>query len=275
MFDIVVHRLLRIPYILNVHYIQRPQGAKKTVLFIHGIGSSGDEWSKVIDGLPDNIQIITIDLLGFGDSPKPKWPIYNAKTQTNALLATLLKLAVHNRLIIVGHSLGALVAVEVAKRYPLLVESMVLCSPPFYNINNKSKRFLPSNNHALRKIYMLAKNKPDRFLQLSAFAMKYNLVNESFNVTNDNVDSFMAALEAMIINQTSYDDALNLKVPTTVIRGALDPLVIGKNIRAIERFNPNVRSRVIIASHEVRGLFVVAVVNAIKHELQSANKRVI
>lgn len=267
MFDTLIHRFLRIPYTLHVDYVHRPKNPRATVLFLHGIGNSGAAWSEVIKAMPDDIQVITIDLLGFGNSPKPKWPVYNAKAQARAALATLFKLRVHSRIILVGHSLGALVAVEMARRYPVLIRSMVLCSPPFYNVTDTSKHFLPSNDRTLRRMYNLAKDKPDQFLQITAFAMKYNLINESFNVTTENIDSYMATLESMIINQTSYTDAFSIKIPTTILKGTLDPLVISKNIRAITKANKLVTAQRVIASHEIRGLFVPAVVKAIKQQL--------
>lgn len=267
MLDTLIHRWLRVPYTLHVDYVRSPKKASATVLFLHGIGSTGAAWDDVIKEMPGDIQIITIDLLGFGKSPRPKWPVYSAKTQARAVLATLFKMRVRRRLIVVGHSLGALVAVEMARRYPLLIKSMVLCSPPFYDVTDTTKRFLPSNDQTLRRIYRLAMNKPDQFLQMSAVAMKYNLINKSFNVTSENIDSYMNTLESMVINQTSYVDALHLNVPTLILRGTLDPLVVGKNIRSITKSNPLVSSRTVVASHEVKGLFVSATVKAVKQQL--------
>jgi cis-3-alkyl-4-acyloxetan-2-one decarboxylase len=270
MFDTIFHRLLRIPYTLNVRYIQKPKKSKATLLFIHGIGNSGDAWQEIIHKMPQDIEIISIDLLGFGESPKPSWSVYNAKAQANAVLATLLKIRTSRRkLIVVGHSLGALVAVEMAKRYPLLIRSLILCSPPFYNAAASKSRLLPSSEKTLRRLYTLALKNPEQFLQLSAFAMKYNLINRSFNVTSDNIESYMAALESMIINQSSFRDAFSLKVPTTIIRGTLDPFIVAKNIRAITTANPNVISKKIIAGHEIRGRYINPVVTNILNELNT------
>lgn len=267
MFDRILHRWLRIPYALNVRHNRKPKKPRATVLFIHGIGNSGEAWREVIDRLPKDIRIITIDLLGFGDSPRPTWAIYNAKTQANAVLATYLKLRITSQVIVVGHSLGALVAIEMAKRYPLLINSLILCSPPLYNTGDTKTSILPKSDRLLRKMYQSAKKRPEEFVRLSAFAMKYRLVNKSFNVTSENVDSYMAALEAAIINQTSYDDAYRLKTPAHIIKGTLDPFVVSRNLKRLVKANDNITMSSAISGHEVRGLFIPAVVKAIDERL--------
>lgn len=266
MLDTFTHRWLRVPYTLNVRHYQRPKKPQMTILFIHGIGNSGDAWNEVLVRLPSNVRVITIDLLGFGDSAKPNWAVYSAKTQARSVLATLFKLRLRSPVVVVGHSLGALVAVEMAKRYPLLVRSLILCSPPFYQ-TDEIKSLLPRSDKILRRLYTSVRNNPEQFVKLSAFAMKYNLINPSFNVTVENIDSYVAALEAMIINQTSLDDVQKLHMPITIIKGTLDPFVVGKNLRRIAKNKPNVTLKTIVAAHEVKGLFVPAVIRSIEETI--------
>ncbi len=272
MFDTLLHRWLRVPYALNVHFADRPKKPRATVLFIHGIGNSGGAWDDVIARLPKDVYVISIDLLGFGASPSPSWALYNAKTQARSVLATFLKLRVSGPVVIVGHSLGSLVAIEIAKRYPLLVKSLILCSPPLYTSVEKTS-LLPSSESLLRQLYKSAYERQDDFVKLAAVAMKYELINKSFNVTTDNIDSYMGALQAMIINQTSLRDAEKIKVPTTIIRGTLDPFIVTKNLKLLAKTNRNVKLKSVIAGHEVKGLFVSSVVKTITDNLPVAHKR--
>lgn len=266
MLDMLTHRWLRIPYTLKVRSIRRPHKSRATLLFLHGLGNTGAAWDDVIDKMPSDVRIITIDLLGFGDSPNPSWAVYDAKTQARAVLATLIKLRITTPVTIIGHSMGSLVAIEVARRYPLLVSQLVLCSPPLYS--NDQQR-LPRADDLLRQLYKTAMQKPETFLQLSAFAMRYKLINKSFNVTEDNVASYMAALSAIIINQTSLQDALKLTVPTIIVRGTLDPFVVAKNIAILAKANAHVTVKTIIAGHEVKGLYVRSVVKIILDQIQN------
>jgi pimeloyl-ACP methyl ester carboxylesterase len=277
MWDLIVHKWLRVPYTLHVTVDRKVKRPQATVVFLHGIGLSAHSWNEVIAKLPSDIRVITVDLLGFGQSPKPHWPIYSVRLQARMIIATFLRLRIKGPVILVGHSLGALVAVEIAKRYPLLVRSMVLCSPPFYKQDALTKRLIPHAENVLKDIYKAIHKNPEQFVKISQLAAKYGLVNKSFSLTNDDVHSYIGALEASIINQTSLRDAIKLKrIPMQVIHGALDTVVIGKNLKYLARHNPNATFATVVAGHEVRGLYVPVVVKAVQSAINTkkpASKR--
>jgi pimeloyl-ACP methyl ester carboxylesterase len=272
MWDRILHQFLYVPYRLHVTVDRKVKKPRATVLFIHGIGLSSDAWSDVVKKLPADIRIITIDLLGFGQSPKPSWAIYNVRLQARMIMATFFRLRISEPVILVGHSLGALVSVEIAKKYPLFVRSLILCSPPFYKQDAATKRLLPHAENILKDIYRAIHKNPEQFIKISTLAAKYGLVNKSFSLSDDDVHSYMGALEASIINQTSLQDAVNLRrVPIQLIHGRLDAVVIAKNLKYLARHNPNVTFSTVLAGHDVRGLYVPAVVKAI--EAATATKR--
>lgn len=255
MLDKFTHKFLRIPYTLHVRHNQRPRKARATVVFIHGIGNSGDAWAEVIDRMADDVHVITIDLLGFGGSKRPRWSMYDANIQAKSVALTLLRLRIKKPLIIVGHSLGSLVAIEVAKRYKSLVQDLILCSPPLYDIY-AIERGSGSLDHTLHRTYHTALKYPDQLLKLTTFATKYKLVNRSFNVTEDNIDTFIAALHGAIINQSALMDIKDIKPNTYIIRGRFDPFIVHKNLRTLADANPHIHLSTINAGHEVRGKFV-------------------
>lgn len=270
MWDTVAHKWLRVPYSLNVHTDQHGKNPKATVLFIHGIGDSGAAWEEVVAKLPNDIRIVSIDLLGFGNSKRPAWAVYSVKTQARSVLATVFKLRITHPIIIVGHSLGALVAVEIAKRYPLLVRSLILCSPPFYKPDEVKRRLIPQSDTALRRLFTLVYRHPDQFLQIATLATKFGLVNKSFSLTSENITTYMSALESSIINQTSFKDALKLKHPAHIIYGQLDPVVVAKNLRFLEANNPRIAVSSVLASHDIKGTpFVRAVTRSITAVLET------
>jgi len=256
MFDTLFHRWLRIPYKLHVHADRLPHKPTKTVVFLHGLGNSGAAWDEVVAKLPPGIRAISLDLLGFGASAKPSWAVYDVKTQARSVIVTLLRLKLQGRVVLVGHSLGGLVAVEVAKRYPLIIHSLVLCSPPFYSPQVDSNRLLQS---AFRR----AQNHPERFVKLAGLAAKYNLVNKAFSVSEDTIEPYLATLGASILTQTSLEDAKALKKPMTLLFGRIDPWVKQRNLRAVVSANPRAELKTFVAGHEVRGPYVAQVVRAI------------
>ena len=92
MFDRFIHRWLRIPYVLNLHYFSHPSRPKATILLIHGLGTSWQTWKPLEPYLPKDTRVIAIDMLGFGNSPKlPASLLLYAKRQ---LLASTLSSAI-------------------------------------------------------------------------------------------------------------------------------------------------------------------------------------
>lgn len=253
----IFHRYLNVPYTLNVHEFRSPKKPKATYVLIHGIGNTLHSWDEVVAGMPKNVRIIGIDLLGFGKSPKPDWAIYSAKTQARSVGMTLLGLRMAQRPIIVGHSLGALVSVEVARRYPLLPKRLVLCSPPFYSPKIDDKK-IGSPDDMLRTIYTIAKRYPDQLAKFSSTAVRLGLANKSLNLSEDNRASYFAALESSIINQTSLQDVAKLKLPIDIFYGAFDPVVIKKHMTELAKKNANVTVMRLNVSHEIVGGYVKA-----------------
>lgn len=253
--DTVFHRWLKIPYTLHVTEFLSPKRPKATFVLIHGIGNSAKAWEALIPLLPKNVRVIGIDLLGFGQSPHPNWALYDAKTQARSVGATLLKMRLLQQPTLVGHSLGSLVAVEVAKRYPLVIKQLILCSPPFYK-QTEEKRILLQRDEILKDLYRRAKKYPQTLESLSPLIVKLKLASRALDINAGNVASYVAALEASIVNQTSLQDAARLKLPITVLYGALDPVVIGSNIRSLAKGNSNIAAKKITTGHEIVGRYV-------------------
>jgi cis-3-alkyl-4-acyloxetan-2-one decarboxylase len=267
-FDLILHRWLRIPYALNIHHDRRPKKPIATVVLLHGIGNSGASWDDVIKKLPKNIRVITVDLLGFGNSPRPTWATYSVATQARSFIATYIKLGLSGKVILIGHSMGSLVSIEIARRYSLLVSSLVLCSPPFYVASGDNRTL--SSDKLLRDMFRLIEKRPDQLVQVSALAMKYGVINKGFNVTDSNITSYISALRTSIIHQSSLQHAKKLKLPIRIIHGLLDPLVIPANITALKNANPNVVVKQVLAGHEVNGTLALAVVKAVNQIIKAA-----
>ncbi|HEY0965336.1 MAG TPA: alpha/beta hydrolase [Candidatus Saccharimonadales bacterium] len=264
MYDKLIHKWFKIPYMLHTRTFRRVGRPKATVLFLHGIGNNGSAWQEIASRLPSDINCAAVDLLGFGESAKPEWAIYDARRQARSVLATYFRLQKSGKVIIVGHSLGALVAIEIAKRYPALVDNLILCAPPLYRADDGMR--LPRHPDAvLRRIYTQAERYPDQFFALAEFATRYRLVNKTFSVTKESLHSYIGSLRAMILNQTSLDDVLQIKMPTHIIYGSLDPLVISQNIKKAGKANANITIERVIAGHEIRGSFVGSIIRAIRH----------
>lgn len=254
--EIILHKWLRLPYTLHVRKLHRVQGSGQTILFIHGLGASGKMWQPVIDRLPAEMNIVCVDLLGFGNSPSPYWETYNAKLQARSLLRTYLKLRLRTPLIIVGHSLGSLVAIEFAKRYPLLTKKLVLCSPPIYRKPEHSSKL--SREKLLRMTYEKLLASPDVLMKIYSLGKKTK-IDPSLELNKEKLPMFAAAMRSSIINQSAIDDIALLKKPVHLIHGALDPVVIKSNLVRIQKTSPNITLQTVAASHPLNDAYVKAI----------------
>lgn len=260
MFDTLIHKWLSVPYRLHVKKRKAATRPRATIVFLHGIGNKGESWDDIISQLPQDVTAITVDLLGFGNSPRPIWAKYDVRTQARAVITTLIGLHIRGRVTIVGHSLGSLVAIEVTKRYPAIVKSLLLCSPPLYDTEKDKIRLVTAALGQIRR-------NPERFVKLVAIAKKYKLANKSFSVTDENVHSYMETLQASILTQTSLSDAVGIRKPIVMIYGSADPWVKKRNLTSVVNGNSHASLVTIRAGHEVRGPYGKVVVREINRSI--------
>ena len=102
----------------------RVMGAGPALLLIHGIGDSSETWLPVMDRLARHHTVIAPDLLGHGDSAKPRAD-YSVAAYANGMRDLLDVLGV-DRATVVGHSLGGGVAAQFAYQFPERCERLVL-----------------------------------------------------------------------------------------------------------------------------------------------------
>lgn len=117
-------------------------GREPTLVFLHGLGGTRRYWSAVTATLPTlGHRAILVDLLGFGDSPKP-WFRYTVDRHIDALHACLGALG---EICIVGHSMGAALALHYTARHPQQVRGLCLISVPHYGGLDNAARWLRRN----------------------------------------------------------------------------------------------------------------------------------
>jgi pimeloyl-ACP methyl ester carboxylesterase len=108
---------------------QRGQAARRTVLFLHGIPTTGYLWHDVVRDLEGSYRCVVPDLVGLGDSESPSdKTAYGLGEQAQTMLALLDHLGV-DRATVVGHDIGGTIAVEMAGLAPDRVEALALLTP--------------------------------------------------------------------------------------------------------------------------------------------------
>ena len=266
------HRILRLPIRLHVASDNRRRRPALTVIFLHGISANSATWRSTIRQLQresglENLRLITLDLLGFGKSLQADWLDYDYATYDSALRATLKHLKIHSPYILVGHSMGALIAANFAAATshattntkttsipsPLAPPShLILVSPPVLMVNDLAR--LPDQIYArsYRTLTRLATAEP-AIEVIANFIQRFTSFRSQYLKT----PAFAKSMENIILSPTNYRTFTSLKTPTLIIHGRFDPLVMRSNLKRA-------------AAHNSRHLRYVGVMG--QHDI-SVNKR--
>ncbi len=111
--------------ILHGHRVSyRTAGKGPVILLIHGITGDSRQWNQIIPQLADRYTVLAPDLLGHGQSAKPRGD-YSLGAYAVSLRDLLIVLG-HRRATVVGHSLGGGIAMQFSYEYPVFCERLVL-----------------------------------------------------------------------------------------------------------------------------------------------------
>lgn len=142
------------------HYKEEPRSlangletAKEDVLFIHGFISSSSFWTETVfphfsDATKSRYRLIAVDLLGFGRSPKPADSLYTLREHVDMIEKSILERYKVKSFHIVAHSLGSILALALAVKYPDNVKSLTLLSPPYFPVPKGEQ----GTQYVLRKV---------------------------------------------------------------------------------------------------------------------------
>jgi pimeloyl-ACP methyl ester carboxylesterase len=255
-------------------WLQRPFRLKQTleigdrrgapVVLLHGLASTTNVWqpliteltkpeTDIIDGEPrPAVRLMAFDLLGHGKSPKPQWLDYVVDDHAQAVIAALRRSRLRQPAILVGHSMGCLVAVRVARLRPDLVRHLILYEMPLY-AGLPEKR-----SYRLRlAIYFKLYNRVIAYEPIFTGPGKgkaQRIAEERFglNFTNLTWKPFINSLKHTIMEQTTAQDIKRLVQPMDVIYGTRDRLVIrGKTTVIFGSDARNITAHTVKASHNV------------------------
>jgi pimeloyl-ACP methyl ester carboxylesterase len=212
-----------------------PQGSPNghTVVLLHGNNFAGFYFGGVIDAVrKEGFRVIVPDQIGYGRSSKPIIPYYLADMARNTR-AILESLSINN-VMIVGHSMGGMLAARFATQYPDVTERLVLLNP----IGLTDTRFASPAGDP-EEAYQ--RNLASTYQTIRASLMRYVAHNPS--AWNSQFESYariryawtlgadwprLARVQALINNLIYLDpvvyDWAHIKAPTLVYGGAEDML---------------------------------------------------
>lgn len=117
----------------KLHYLQTGNTTGSLLICLHGLGGSTDTFSPLLQYLPRSYSIVLVDFPGFGKSPflRSTEPVSVAShvADVGDLISSLqesLGSTGSGKVVIIGHSLGAIVALQYAAQQPENVAGLAL-----------------------------------------------------------------------------------------------------------------------------------------------------
>ena len=119
--------------------------ALETLVFIHGFGTDQTVWQHITAAFSENYRLVLLDNVGSGRSI-PEAFVQSQYLNLNAYAADLLDVCSaleFDHVILVGHSVGGMIAALAAIKQPDLIAKLILigASPPLHQPSGLFWRF--------------------------------------------------------------------------------------------------------------------------------------
>ena len=233
---------VRISY-MDVAPLGRANG--HTVMLLHGNNFGGFYFKAIIDGLIGvGFRVIVPDQIGYGKSSKPIAP-YNFNSQSrNTWL--ILQAEQIDKVMLVGHSMGGMLATRFTTQYPRFVERLVVYNPIGLSDGRYSRPMPPIDDvyeRILKTDYQSTRASLSRYVGHDPQAWNdefetYTRIRYSWTLSADwpRLAMVQALISQMLYGDPVVYDWAHIHVPTLAFGGAED-LLLGPATTFQERMN--------------------------------------
>lgn len=111
----------------SVRFFYESVGDGLPIVFVHGLGGTGNVWYAQRAGLAKNFRVITVDLPGSGRSDRTERE-YSMEKWCEQLAGFSEAIGIE-KFVIVGHSMTTVLAQKFASKYGSRLLALVLCGP--------------------------------------------------------------------------------------------------------------------------------------------------
>lgn len=211
----------------------------KTAVLLHGKNFNGYYWKDVIPFLTEEgYRVIVPDQVGWGQSDKPNihYSFHGLAANTKKLLDTL----GIQKVVVIAHSMGGMLATRFALLYPQTVEKLMYENPigledyktfvPYQSIDAQYATELKADRESLKKYqqsyYPVWKPEYEQYVTAQYEAAQVP-------------DAKQAAWASAVTYQMIYEQPVvyefkDIKAPALLIIGQADRTVVGKNLLSKE-----------------------------------------
>ncbi|CAM3133186.1 alpha/beta hydrolase [Chryseobacterium flavum] len=222
---------------------QKPNG--KVIMLLHGKNFNGAYWERTAKDLSaKGFRVIIPDQIGFGKSSKPHSYQFSFSQLAENTRAILDELNIE-KTIVLGHSMGGMVAVRFTLLYPGKVQKLVLENPiglEDYKTFASYQTIDQAYQSELKNTAETYKNYQLKFYYDNKWKEEYQpwldlIAGWTLHKDYPQVAWNAALTSDMIYNQPVCYEFKNIKTPTLLIIGTRDRTAIGKD-RAPKELQP-------------------------------------
>ncbi|UZT97673.1 alpha/beta hydrolase [Chryseobacterium fluminis] len=222
---------------------KKPNG--KAIMLLHGKNFNGAYWERTAKDLSDKgFRVIIPDQIGFGKSSKPQSYQFSFSQLADNTKNILDDLKI-DKLIVLGHSMGGMVATRFTLLYPEKVEKLILENPiglEDYKTFAAYQTIDQAYQSELKNTSESYKNYQLKFYYDNKWKAEYQpwldlIAGWTLHPDYPKVAWDAALTSDMIYNQPVCYEFKNIKAPTLLIIGTRDRTAIGKE-RAPKELQP-------------------------------------
>jgi len=224
----------------------RESGAGPALVLLHGIGNQSASWTGQLEAFAPRFRVVAWDAPGYGGSDRlePEWP--SAADYAESLAALLDALGIE-RAVLVGSSLGALMAGAFAARRPERVAGLLLLNPAGgYGLADAAER----EERLAARLERLARLGPEGLARepapgmLSAAASDEARALAAWSAARLRPDGYTQAARTLA-NGRLVEDAVRYAGPVLVVAGSADTITPPAGCERIARAFPRATYRLL------------------------------
>jgi pimeloyl-ACP methyl ester carboxylesterase len=215
---------------MQIAYIEAGKG--RSILLIHGLGGNISHWSKNVQELAKQYHVVAIDLLGYGHSITSISSTEDYLQSYAELIHRFIKRKKLKKSVLVGHSMGAQIAIITALSYPKKISKLILLAPAGLETFTNDEAQL-----------LINATQPVTFQKQQEDAIRLNYKNNFYNLPQDaevlikdrlrlkNCTHFQEYTETIsngikgMLSHPVKKDLSKLKQPVLIVFGANDALI--------------------------------------------------
>ncbi|RQO42667.1 alpha/beta hydrolase [Chryseobacterium sp. KBW03] len=251
--------------------VQPQKSNGKTIMLLHGKNFNGAYWERTAKDLSaKGFRVVIPDQIGFGKSSKPHAYQFSFSQLAENTKAVLDELKI-DKAIVLGHSMGGMVATRFTLLYPEKVQKLILENPiglEDYKTFASYQTIDQAYQSELKNTAETYKNYQLKFYYDNKWKQEYQpwldlIAGWTLHKDYPQVAWDAALTTDMIYNQPVCYEFKNIKVPTLLIIGTRDRTAIGKD-RAPKELQPKMGQYQELGKktqHEIAGSKLVEIEN--------------